>query len=52
MLKKDPIIEEVRKTRDNLASKSHYNLDLIIKDAQKRQNQSKSKIVRFHRKPV
>ena len=34
---KDPIVEEVRKARDEHARKFHYDLDAICRDIQARQ---------------
>ena len=44
---KDPIVEEVRKARDDYARKFNYDLDAICRDIQKRQNRSKRKLVSF-----
>lgn len=41
----DPIVAEVRIARDQLAAKFNYDLSLIVKDARKRQKQSKHKVV-------
>lgn len=41
----DPIIAEVRQVRDALAAKFNYDVAAIVRDAQKRQKQSKLKVV-------
>ncbi len=41
----DPIIAEVRHARDVLAAKFNYDVAAIVRDAQKRQKQSKLKVV-------
>ena len=41
----DPIIAEVRHARDVLAAKFNYDVAAIVRDAQKRQRQSKLKVV-------
>lgn len=44
-MKKDPIIEEIRKAREQHAAKFNYDLDSIIKDLKKKQKQEKRKVV-------
>jgi len=41
----DPIVAEVRHARDTLAAKFNYDLEAIVRDARKRQQQSKRKVV-------
>lgn len=41
----DPIVTEVRRARDTLAAKFDYDLTAIVRDARRRQKQSKRKIV-------
>jgi len=41
----DPIIAEVRHARDVLAAKFNYDVAAIVRDAQKRQKQTKLKVV-------
>jgi hypothetical protein len=41
----DPIVAEVRHARDLLAAKFNYDVAAIVRDAQKRQKQSKLKVV-------
>ncbi len=43
----DPIIEEVRKARDEYAKQFNYNLDAICRDLMKKQEQSGKKVVSF-----
>jgi hypothetical protein len=49
---KDPIVEEVRKVRDEYAQRFNYDLDAICCDLQQRQAQSTRKVVSFPPKPV
>jgi hypothetical protein len=49
----DPIVEEVRKIRDEYAKKFNYNLDAIAADLMKQQKASGRKLVSFPpRKPI
>ena len=41
----DPIIAEVRHARDILAAKFNYDVAAMVRDAQKRQKQSKLEVV-------
>lgn len=41
----DPIVEEVRKTRDEHAKKFNYDLQAIVADLKKQQKVSKHKFV-------
>jgi len=41
----DPIVAEVRKTRQKLAAKFKHNLDAIIKDARSREGKSGHPVV-------
>ncbi len=43
----DPIVAEVRRVRDTLAAKFGYDLTAILRDARRRQKQSKRKVVSF-----
>ena len=43
----DPIVEEVRAIREQLAAQFNFDIRKIIEDAQKRQATSKSRIVSF-----
>jgi hypothetical protein len=44
---KDPIIEEVRKARDEYAKQFNYDLDAIFRDLKKKQEQPGKKVVSF-----
>ena len=41
----DPIVEEVRRTKEKLAAKFNYDIDAIFADAMRRQGRSRSKPV-------
>jgi len=41
----DPIVEEVRKIRDEYAKRFNYDLDAICRDLQEKQRQSKRRVV-------
>ena len=43
----DPIVEEVRKARDEYAKKFNYDLDAICRDLQKRQKKHGKRLVSF-----
>ena len=43
----DPIVEEVRKARDEYAKRFNYDLDAICRDLQKKQALSDKKVVSF-----
>jgi len=45
----DPIVEEVRAIREQLAAQFNFDIRLIIEDTQRRQATSKSRIVSFQR---
>ncbi len=44
---KDPIVEEVRKARDEYAKQFNYDLDAICRDLKKKQEQPGKKVVSF-----
>ena len=44
---RDPIVEEVRAIREELAAKFDYDIREIVADAQRRQAASQSRIVSF-----
>ena len=46
-MKKDPIVDEVRKNRAILAKKYGGDIRTIVKNAQKRQKLSKRRVVSF-----
>ena len=48
---KDPIVEEVRKARDEYARKFNYDIDLICDDLQKRQRLSGDRFVSLPKRP-
>lgn len=50
-MKKDPIIEEIRKVREQHAAKFNYNLDDIVMDLNKREKKAKRKVVALPAKP-
>ena len=41
----DPIVEEVRKARDDYAKRFNYDLDAICRDLQEKQKRGKRKVV-------
>ncbi len=43
----DPIVEEVRKARNEYAKKFDYDLDAICRDLQEKQEQPGKKVVSF-----
>jgi hypothetical protein len=45
----DPIVDEVRAIREQLAAQFNFDIRKIVEDAQKRQAASKSRIVSFQR---
>ena len=45
----DPIVDEVRAIREQLAAQFNFDIRKIIEDAQQRQKKSKGKIVSFQR---
>jgi hypothetical protein len=46
----DPIVEEVRKTRERLAAKFNFDIDAIFEDLRKRQAKLGPRLVRRERK--
>jgi hypothetical protein len=44
---KDPIVEEIRRLREQYASQFNYDIDSIFRDIQKRQDKSGKKLVSF-----
>ena len=46
-MNEDPIVEEVRKARDEYAKKFDYDLDAICRDLQKKQEQPGKQVVSF-----
>ncbi|MBF0137303.1 MAG: hypothetical protein H7833_17445 [Magnetococcus sp. DMHC-1] len=49
---KDPIIEEIRKTREEYASRFNYDLDAIYKDLKRSEKESGRKTVTFRPRPA
>lgn len=49
-MKKDPIVEEVRRIRQKQAAKYNYDVKAILEAARKRQKRSGAKVVSFARK--
>lgn len=47
---KDPIVDEVRRVRENQAAKHGFDVKAILAAAKKRQRRSKHKVVSFARK--
>ncbi len=43
----DPIVEEVRKARDEYAKQFNYDLDAICRDLREKQEKSRNKVVSF-----
>ena len=48
-MRKDAIIEEVRRSRDQRAAKFDYNIRAIAEDARQRERQGNRKVVSFAR---
>ena len=48
----DPIVEEVRKARDDYAKKFNYDLDAICRDLQEKQGKEGKNVVSFPPKRV
>ncbi len=48
----DPIVEEVRKTRERLAEKHHFHVGAIFEDLRKRQGILGKRLVRRVRKEI
>lgn len=44
---RDPIVEEVRKARDEYAKRFQYDLDAICRDLQRKQKESDRLVVAF-----
>ena len=47
----DPIVEEIRKVREEHASRFNYDLDAIYQDLKRMQQESGREYVDFSRKP-
>ena len=48
---RDPIVEEVRKARDEYARQFNYDLDLICEDLRRKQQLKGAKVVSFPKRP-
>ena len=46
-MRKDPIVEEVRRARERHAAKLEYDLDAICRDLQREERQGRRKVVSF-----
>jgi predicted Holliday junction resolvase-like endonuclease len=46
---RDPIVDEVRAIREELAAKFNFDIRKIVEDAQRRQATSQSRVVSFQR---
>ena len=51
MERKDKIVEEIRKIREDHAAKFHYNLDAIYRDLKRQEKDRGHKVVAFSPKP-
>ena len=47
---RDPIVDEVRRVRENLAAKYGFDIKAILVASKKRQGQSRRKVVSFVQK--
>lgn len=50
-MSRDPIVDEVRAIREQLAAKFNFDIRKIIEDAQQRQLASQARIVSFEQAP-
>ena len=50
-MKDDPIVDEIRAIREQLAAQFDFDIRKIVADAQRRQAESKSKVVSFQHVP-
>ena len=51
-MSRDPIVDDVRAIREQLAAQFNFDIRQIVSDAQKRQVTSKARIVSFQRTPL
>lgn len=49
---RDPIVDEVRAIREQLAAQFNFDIRQIVTDAQRRQATSKARIVSYQRTPL
>ncbi len=45
-MKDDPIVEEIHRIREEIAKKFNYDLEAIVRDAQRRQHEGGAVVVR------
>jgi hypothetical protein len=48
----DPIVAEVRKIKDRLASRYDYDAEAVLRDAMRRQKHGSRKVMTLVRRPV
>lgn len=46
-MRKDPVVEEVRRVRERHAAKLRYDLDAILRDLKEEERQGRRKVVSF-----
>lgn len=51
-MKDDPIVEEVRRIRQEYAAQFNYDLGAMVQDLQKRQQEHSDRLVSFPPKPA
>ena len=51
-MQKDPIVEEIRKFRDEYAGQFSYDLHAIYQDLRKKQGQAGRRVISLSPKPV
>jgi hypothetical protein len=49
---RDPIVDEVRKAREEYARQFNYDLDAICRDLRKKQELSGAKVISLPKRPV
>jgi hypothetical protein len=50
-MSRDPIVDEIRRIREQGAAKHNFDVDAILTAARKRQRRSKRKVISFVPKP-
>lgn len=48
----DPIVAEVRKIKDRLAARYHYDAEAMLRDAMRRQKRHGKRLVTLPKRPV
>jgi hypothetical protein len=48
----DPIVAEVRKIKDRLAARYHYDAEAMLRDAMRRQKRRGRKVLTLSKRPV